>query len=184
MAERVVQGQDGYPAPSQSPRPGGTPARPESGHPALRSAMVDIPVTPGIDLGAYDSTPESTASTPAVSFFADELARKDLPGSVGESPPGAESNQDILRRISLSAHPKRQNSLDEIDPRAANPSLGLSGGMISATFCIPHSLRYIKGSEWVRSISDLRVLYANNILGTSTPTWHVCPLRFSHLSLI
>ena len=44
---------------------------------------------------------------------------------------------------------QRRDSLFEIDPRAANPSLGLSGGVISATFCIPHSLKYRKGQDWV-----------------------------------
>lgn len=123
--------------------------RPESGHPALQPSVVNMPVTPGIGLGAYDSTPESAGTAPAVSFFADELARKDNPASSGDGAPGAESNQDILSRISSSRHPKRQDSLDEIDPRAANPSLGLSGGMISATFCIPHSLKFTKGTNWV-----------------------------------
>jgi trehalose 6-phosphate synthase/phosphatase len=148
MAQRPVEGPDG----SSTPPPFsllGVPMRPSSGHPALQAAVLDTPVTPGIGLGSYDSTPENTASPPATSFFAEELARQDNTGSVGKAAPGAESNQEILRRISLSGGPRRRDSLDEIDPRAANPALGLSGGVISATFCILHSLQYAKGSEWV-----------------------------------
>lgn len=144
MAQRPGQGQDSSPAPAS--------AHAESGNPALQAPAVDPPVTPGIGLGAYDSTPESRTSPPSASFFADELARQDKPGAVGEA---AESNQDILRRISLSGAPQRRDSLDEIDPRAANPSLHLSGGIISATFCIPHALQFIKGSEWVRPTPSL-----------------------------
>lgn len=157
---------------------------PDSGHPALQAAVVDTPVTPGIGLGSYDSTPESTASPPAASFFAEELARRDKPGSAGHTGPGVESNQEILRRISLSGIPRRRDSLDEIDPRAANPSLGLSGGIISATICIPHSLQYTKGSEWVRSPSSLTTLYADYILEIESSPWHICPLRLSRPHLL
>ena len=69
--------------------------------------------------------------------------------SPSEAASGAKSNRDILRRMSLTGGLQRKDSLNEIDPRAANPSLGLSGGVISATFCIPHSLTYRKGTEWV-----------------------------------
>jgi len=69
--------------------------------------------------------------------------------SPSDAASGATSNREILRRMSLSGGPKRQDSLSELDPRAANPSLGLSGGIISATFCIPHSLQYKKGADWV-----------------------------------
>jgi trehalose 6-phosphate synthase/phosphatase len=148
MAQRLVKGQVGGPASAQSRQPGAPDQ--DSGHPALQPEVVDPPVTPGIGLGAYESTPESIPSPPSAPLFAREAAQQDRPGSIGEAAPGVESNQEILRRISLSGNPKRRQSLDEIDPRAANPSLGLSGGIISATFCIPHSLQYTKGSEWVR----------------------------------
>ncbi|KAH6677306.1 glycosyltransferase family 20-domain-containing protein [Halenospora varia] len=68
--------------------------------------------------------------------------------SPSDAASGAKTNQEILRRMSLVGGLKRRDSLFDIDPRAANPSLGLSGGVISATFCIPHSLQYRKGKDW------------------------------------
>ncbi|KAG9234228.1 glycosyltransferase family 20-domain-containing protein [Amylocarpus encephaloides] len=67
--------------------------------------------------------------------------------SPSDAASGARSNQEILRR-SLVSPIQRPDSVFEIDPRAANPSLGLSGGVISATFCIPHTLGFRKGSDW------------------------------------
>ncbi len=43
---------------------------------------------------------------------------------------------------------RRRESLTEI--REANPDLALSGNILSATFNIPHTLKYRKGGDWVR----------------------------------
>ncbi|KAK1991895.1 family 20 glycosyltransferase [Colletotrichum falcatum] len=59
--------------------------------------------------------------------------------------PGPLSGRDILKRMTLAAMGRRE-SLSQI--RAANPDLQLSGNIISATFNIPHSLKYRKGSDW------------------------------------
>ncbi|OLN85827.1 Trehalose-phosphatase [Colletotrichum chlorophyti] len=55
------------------------------------------------------------------------------------------TGRDILKRMTLAAMGRRE-SLSQI--RAANPDLSLSGNIISATFNIPHSLKYRKGSDW------------------------------------
>ncbi len=52
----------------------------------------------------------------------------------------------FLRRMSLAAMVGRRESLSEI--RDSNPDLALSGDIISATFNIPHSLKYRKGGDW------------------------------------
>ncbi|RAL58878.1 hypothetical protein DID88_009298 [Monilinia fructigena] len=74
---------------------------------------------------------------------------------MGKSPsdatPGTLSNQEVLRRMSLPTGRERKDSLSDLDPRAAHPSLGLTGGIISATFCIQQSLMYRKGSDWTWS---------------------------------
>lgn len=147
MAQRPSDGHDSSPRSTRPPLPNALES-PESGHPALQAGVVDTPVTPGIGPGAYDATPAASppSATPA---FAEELARRNIVESGGEAAQGQESNQDILRRISLSGIANRRDSVKEMDPRAANPSLGLSGGVISATFCIPHALKFTKGSEWV-----------------------------------
>lgn len=69
--------------------------------------------------------------------------------SPSDAETGTLSNQEVLRRMSLAPGRERQNSLSDLDPRAAHPSLNLTGGIISATFCIQQSLMYRKGSDWV-----------------------------------
>ena len=70
-----------------------------------------------------------------------------------EAASGAKSNHEILRRMSLTGSLQGHEPLTDLDPRAAHPSLNLSGSVISATFCIPHSLQYRKGSDWVRRLT-------------------------------
>ncbi|KUJ14999.1 uncharacterized protein LY89DRAFT_686584 [Mollisia scopiformis] len=130
---------------AESPRPL-LPDRQDSIHPGLRPSLTNIPVTPGMHLG--EELPRKDTDP---SYFTHDLSR--LGDGMAQSPVeaahGAASNHEILRRMSLSGPGlQRKESLADIDPRAANPSLGLSGGVISATFCIPHSLRYRKGQDW------------------------------------
>ena len=132
---------------AESPRPLTSSSEHESLHPGLRPSLTKVPVTPGIHLDEYDSQDSEDSQ----SYFSHKGSK--LKESMAQSPSdaasGAKSNHEILRRMSLTGGRKRQDSLNEIDPRAANPSLGLSGGIISATFCIPHSLQYRKGADWV-----------------------------------
>ena len=123
----------------------------DSGHPGLRPSLVNIPVTPGIHLGAYETSDSSAGGgRPTTSYFHDiSKLREAMAQSPTEAASGAKSNHDILRRMSLTGSKQLREFLSEIDPRAANSALGLSGGMISATFCIPHSLQYRKGQGWV-----------------------------------
>lgn len=132
---------------AESPRPL-LPDRQESIHPGLRPSLLNVPVTPGIHLGEYDSEPRGPDEP---SYFVHDIHR--LRETMAQSPSaaasGAKSNHEILQRMSLNAGQERRDSLADIDPRAANPALNLSGGVISATFCIPHSLKYRKGQDWV-----------------------------------
>lgn len=125
---------------------------PESIHPGLRDSLIKVPVTPGIHLGEYDSSRPGTGSSGYFTHNPSKPSR--LRDGMAQSPTdaasGATSNRDILRRMSLSsAGRSRRDSLSNLDPRAANPTLNLSGGVISATFCIPHSITYRKGKDWV-----------------------------------
>lgn len=119
-------------------------------HPGLRPSLVNVPVTPGIHLGEYASD-SSSGALPATSYFQHDIQtlRETMAHTAEQAASGTPSNKDILRRMSLSEGRTRSDSLIDIDPRAANPTLGLSGGIISATFCIPHSLEYRKGADWV-----------------------------------
>jgi trehalose 6-phosphate synthase/phosphatase len=118
----------------------------ESIHPGLQSSVTEVPVTPGIHFSTYTS--ESSPS----SYFSQDVnsAEGQMAQSPSEAAAGAKSGHDILRRMSLVG--SQQDLLSDTDPRAANPSLSLSGSVISATFCIPHSLHYRKGYDWVSSV--------------------------------
>ena len=70
-----------------------------------------------------------------------------------EAATGATSNYEILRRMSLTGSDlHKQESLANVDPRAANPILDLNEGVISATFCISHFSKLQKGARLGRSI--------------------------------
>ncbi|KAK4222254.1 hypothetical protein QBC38DRAFT_88059 [Podospora fimiseda] len=58
---------------------------------------------------------------------------------------GAQEGKDWLKRLELAAMGRRE-SLSDI--RVISPDLALSGNIISATFNIPHSLKYRKGADW------------------------------------
>jgi trehalose 6-phosphate synthase/phosphatase len=121
--------------------------RQESAHPALYPSQTEIPVTPGIHLSTYAS--DSSAGA-AQLYFAHDVSklRDKMAQSPSEAAAGAKSGHEILQRMSLSGH-QGQLPPRDVDPRAAHPSLSLSGSVISATFCIPHSLQYRKGRDWV-----------------------------------
>ena len=151
---------------TESPEPIASSSRPltseskESIHPGQRPSLVNVPVTPRIHQGEYVSEPSRAVSSYFVPDFSNP--REAVAQSPSDAASGAKSSHEILRRMSLSSSAKRQDSLHEVDPRAANPSLGLSGGVISATFCIPHSLQYRKGADWV-SIYHIYPLYSSDL---------------------
>lgn len=126
---------------TEEPRPL-LPGRQESVHPGLRPSVTNVPVTPGMHLGEYNSSHDKNADS---SYFTHNLSS--LREGMAETP---EANREVLKRLSLSGDGTAE-LVGEVDPRAANPGLGLSGGIISATFCIPHSLKYRKGQDWVRT---------------------------------
>jgi trehalose 6-phosphate synthase/phosphatase len=114
---------------------------------------MNVPVTPGIHLGEYDGSGDSPSYfTHDINKLRSSMAKDSSAQSPSEAADGARTNRDILRRMSLTGGPKRQETLNELDPRVTFSSLGLSGGIISATFCIPHSLQYRKGADWVGAV--------------------------------
>ena len=122
--------------------------------PQLRASVTGVPVTPDITARTYksESSSDSRAANTAPpsdspGYFHGITSRSQLavsPDGMEEeqNPADVESPQEILRRLSLSGE-----SLAKI--REANPDLALSGNIISATFTLPHTLKYRKGSDWV-----------------------------------
>ena len=125
--------------------------------PQLRASVTGVPVTPDITAHTYNSESSGDSRTANAAplpdnpgYFHSITSRSQLavsPDGMEEeqNPADLESPQEILRRLSLSGE-----SLAKI--REANPDLALSGNIISATFTLPHTLKYRKGSDWVRLV--------------------------------
>jgi hypothetical protein len=79
---------------------------------------------------------------------------------------------------------QRKDSIADADPRAANPGLGLSGGVISATFCIPHSLQLRNGADWVSSSGGALQDLAERDLGNTHPPRHFRSIRLLQIPLL
>lgn len=142
-------------------------------HPALHPSNTNIPVTPAAgDEGQdayFDPRPQSPESpdrgaemgsnTGGSSWNANSARgpankRQGRANSPSEAAAGARTGEDLLRRLSLGGPHPQQPDLADVDPRAAHPSLNLSGNVISATFCVPYSIAHAPGCEWV--LSDCR----------------------------
>ena len=133
----------------------------DEAHPALSPSNTAVPVTPGVGESGSSSYAQSLARRKshgqaqwnANSYFAPHEV-----GEVSDSPAkvatGARSSGELLRRLSLVDSDRP--AILEVDPRTAFPSLNLSGGIISATFCIPHSLGFQSGKEWVSRLLEFR----------------------------
>ncbi|KAK3314186.1 glycosyltransferase family 20 protein [Apodospora peruviana] len=158
---------EGPPPPAESQQQQPATARPmvperteSSLPPHFRESVINVPVTPGIGLQTYDSEQESTPTpgagrrTDSPGYFSKRdvdhaLAASPAPVNKGQSAQGqieagADAGKDFLKRLSRAAMGK--DSLAEL--RAKNPNLELSGNIISATFTIPHGIRYRKGADW------------------------------------
>jgi trehalose 6-phosphate synthase/phosphatase len=153
----------GAPAPSDA-RPPRLERAESSLPPHFRPSNYEVPVTPGITREAYDSEQDSPTPVAGRSGESGYFSAKDIDHALAASPgpigldsgeenfeaklaEGAEESKDFLRRLSLAVMGGRRESISEI--RKTSPDLSLTGGIISATFNIPHSLKYRKGADWV-----------------------------------
>lgn len=157
--------------------------------PALDPSITSISVTPGVNTSGRSNYFQTTSGPPtgnpeeshwnANSQFAPD---EDSPAQSSENPPdspsraaaGARTGAELLRRLSLvdATRPEVADS----DPRAVYPGLNLTGGLISATFCIPHTVTFRAGADWVRaSLSCSRVLL--RFLGSQIQTRYLGALR-------
>ncbi|KAF2083233.1 glycosyltransferase family 20 protein, partial [Saccharata proteae CBS 121410] len=174
-------------------------ARTETTHPALHPDVTSVPVTPGVHAqghhqegqSAYfeSAAPQShdsalpfdpTKATPGPqwnsnSYVAqDGAAKQDKPpSSPTDVAAGARSGEELLRRLSL-VDPSSKRDLADIDPRAAHPNLNLSGGVISATFCVPYNIGYSPGNDWeLRSRRGTSALFDSfSYLASSSSPWN------------
>ncbi|MCJ1319724.1 threalose-6-phosphate phosphatase [Xylographa vitiligo] len=59
---------------------------------------------------------------------------------------GSRSSADLLRRLSLVDGDRP--AIPFLDPQVEYPALNLTGRILSATFCIPHTLGFRSGRDW------------------------------------
>jgi trehalose 6-phosphate synthase/phosphatase len=132
--------------------------------PHFRPSNYEVPVTPGITREAYESDHGTPTPVAGQSREGEYFSAKDIDHALAASPgpigvdigaedfqakiiEGAENSKDFLRRLSFAVMGGRRDSISEI--RKTSPNLSLTGNIISATFNIPHSLKYRKGADWV-----------------------------------
>lgn len=124
--------------------------------PHIRESNINVPVTPGINPDTYkpgfnsEDTDSGGPGTQSPGYFSrmggtvDPVTGTAMTAS--EAAAGAKTGDDILRRMSLGTL-GRKESLSEL--QTSHPELSLSGNIISATFNIPHAVKYHKGADWV-----------------------------------
>ncbi|KAF2807930.1 uncharacterized protein BDZ99DRAFT_420584 [Mytilinidion resinicola] len=175
---------------SSSPRPTSADDKhQDDAHPALHPSITSVPVTPGVHLAGHsayiepDQAEQSTQlpfdeqATPgpqwnANSYFAPK--DKPRPASPTEAAAGARSGEDLLRKLSLIGDTVGKPDLADVDPRAAHPGLNLSGGVISATFCVPYQIGYSPGLDWeLKSRRGTSALFDSlSYLASSSSPWN------------
>ncbi|KAK1752893.1 trehalose-phosphatase [Echria macrotheca] len=128
--------------------------------PHLRPSVTEVPVTPDITRAAYDPFGSTGGDGSSEGYF--DQYHKDIDHALAASPglvptdlkgdfdaqvlAGAEGSKEFLRKLKIAVMGSRRESISEI--RKTSPDLSLSGNIISATFNIPHSLKYRKGADW------------------------------------
>ncbi|GAB7365973.1 hypothetical protein MBLNU230_g7301t1 [Neophaeotheca triangularis] len=140
-------------------------------NPALHEDNISVPVTPGIHdnpdpFNQRSPSPEASGDEQGSSYYTeydngytglsvrfsgrDPSSRDDdhRPDSPADAARGAQSPEDLLRRLSLTGERPKKPEIAETDPRSAHASLNLSGHVISATFCVPYKLGYKPGANW------------------------------------
>ncbi len=125
--------------------------------PHLRKTITRVPVTPDFDTastasthvqrGIHNKNSGSYFGSSALGSSTESQGPQPAPASVSASQ--SPTSIDLLKKTARNniAMAARRDSLTDI--RQNNPDLALSGNIISATFNIPHSLDYRKGTEWV-----------------------------------
>jgi trehalose 6-phosphate synthase/phosphatase len=173
---------------AESPAPLNPDESPDSIHPGQHPSLTEIPVTPGIHIGEYIN---SRPGTGASGYFSQNPARSGMAQTPTQAVAGAKTRQEVLRRLSLTrtpqAHEEPISELSKVDPRAANPTLALSGNVISATFVIPQSLQWRKGADWVSNLPLYESVVIHLLIQFTvhvTASWDVCPLRLFPLPFV
>jgi trehalose 6-phosphate synthase/phosphatase len=123
-----------------------------------------------LETEAVTESPLSDAGRERGSYFTGRRPRFE-PESPTKVAKGARSSADLLRKLSLVDTPRP--SLLDLDPRNIYPSLELSGRIISATICIPHSLGFCETGGWVSAVESQIASKADQYIGDWDTPWNL-----------
>ncbi|KAK4182681.1 putative glycosyltransferase [Podospora australis] len=131
--------------------------------PHLRPSITQVPVTPGITRDAYEVDDFGKSTAEQERLGSDYFSRKAVDHAIAPSPgpdttniagqsfdnkveAGLREGKEWMKRLSIAMMSGQHESMSEF--RKISPDLALTGNIISATFNIPHSLKYRKGADW------------------------------------
>jgi len=158
----------------------------ESDHPALHPSITNVPVTPGVHLGGTSAyidpsaansdnnlpfDPEKVSPGPSWSansyFYSKNGSASKAGGTVEDVAEG-----DKKRSSAKEGTPEAE--LIDRDPRAAYPTLNLSGHIISANFNVPYNLTFAPGLDWeLKPRSGTSALFDSfSYLASSASPWN------------
>ena len=86
---------------------------------------------------------------------------------------GAGLPEEFLRAMNV-AHDDDEKLINiaQPDPREQNSKLGISGSIISVTFCVPHKIKRTTNGIWVRVPVHRMSALANRLTDTETSSRH------------
>lgn len=135
----MIRGKKAGESPQQPGPPPVTPGVRETGH----SAYLETP-------SADDALAEPSASSD--SYFQGAITPRQDTALVKSD--DVKTPQGLLDKLSLSKTQSPRGDSRQSDPKSAHSNLNLSGGIISATFVVPFTVKSIKDSGWVILLSD------------------------------
>ncbi|MCJ1435422.1 threalose-6-phosphate phosphatase [Xylographa pallens] len=120
------------------------PAAGDSG-PALQASPAAMNDAAVVESPQPLTTAPGQPNTDQTSYFASPRTEA-LADSPMKAASGSRSSADLLRRLSLVDGDRPATPY--LDPQVEYPALNLTGRILSATFCIPHTLGFKSGRDW------------------------------------
>lgn len=160
------------------------------------TASKAVPVTPGIHTAGHSAYfeakrepgepdqhhahPDDASPGPHWNANSYQAPKKDdeADASPNVAATDSKSAEEVLRQLKLAANgDSSKKELTDVDPRAAHPTLGLSGSIISATFVVPYSVAFAPDKEWVSAFVVLfQEVQLTRPAGAQVSTRYLCPL--------
>src|SRR5579871_5077261 len=103
---------------------------------------------------------DNSEENPTPNPVTPEVDAKGTPKSPSEVVAGAQTGQELLRRLSLG---QDKQDVTNLDPRVAHPNLHLTGSIINVAFCLPYDIGFAPDLDWA-SLPPVGSRFDTNIL--------------------